>query len=122
MTLSPGPRPKRVRRWPNSQSLIAEERHAIAALGKFLVRQRVPLPYLEPYPVAFTTLNFISLDHLLPLLVVGERRSIAELEQDLASFPDPACRQQVQKLLEMKQQHLKTLETLAIAHPEMVPR
>jgi len=59
---------------------------------------------------------------LLPLLVNSERRAITEIEQDQASFTDPACRQEVEKLLEMKQQHLKTLESLTIAHPEMVAR
>jgi hypothetical protein len=104
------------------RTLIEEERQAIVVLGRFLVRHRIPLPYLEPYPVAFTTLNFVSLDHLLPMLVDSERGAIAELEQDQASFTDAACRQEVQKLLDMKQQHLKTLEALAIAHPETVSR
>src|SRR5262249_48905304 len=98
------------------QALIAEERSATAGLAKFLTRHRIPVPYLGSYPVAFTTLNFISLDHLLPLLVDGERGAIADLERDLASFTDPACQQQIQKFLDMKCQHLKTLEGLAAAH------
>src|SRR5438445_8864998 len=61
------------------QTLIDEERRANAALAKFLTRQRIPVPYLGSYPVAFTTLNFVSLDHLLPILVDTERRAIADL-------------------------------------------
>jgi hypothetical protein len=102
------------------QTLIEEERRATAALAKFLTRQRIPLPYLGSYPVTFTTLNFISLDHLLPILADSERRAITDLESDLASFADPECCHEVQKLLDLKRRHLKALETLAAAHPETV--
>jgi hypothetical protein len=104
------------------QTLIDEERVAIAAFAKYLVRQHIPVPHLGSYPVGFTTLNFVSLDHLLPLLVDWERQAILDLEHDLESFTDADCRRQIQKLLTTKQQHLKTLEGLAIAHPEMVLR
>ena len=104
------------------QKVTDEERSANAALGRFLVRQRITPPHLGPYPVAFTTLNFVSLDHLLPLLAAYERRAIADLENDLVSFADPEGREQVRKLLDMKRQHLKTLEALAVAHPETVLR
>ena len=33
-----------------------------------------------------------------------------------------ACREEVQKILDMKRLHLKTLEGLALAHPETVLR
>jgi hypothetical protein len=104
------------------QLLAEEERQATAGLAKFLARQRLALPYLGSYPVAFTTLNFVSLDHLLPMLIDAERRAIAELEDDLSQFTDHDCRLQVQKLLDMKQQHLKALEALAAAHPETALR
>lgn len=104
------------------QTLIEEERSAMAAFAKFLVRHRIPVPHLGPYPVAFTTLNFVSLDHLLPMLADAERRGIADLENDRAGFTDADCRHEIDKLLEMKRQHMKTLEGLAIAHPETVLR
>ena len=104
------------------QTLMEEERRAIAAFAKFLIRHRIPVPHLGPYPVAFTTLNFVALDHLLPMLADAERRCIAELENDLASFTDSECRQEIQTLLDMKREHLKTLEALAVAHPETVLR
>jgi hypothetical protein len=104
------------------QTLIQEERSAITALGKFLVRHHIPLPYLGQYPVTFTTQNFLSLDYLLPMLVGSERRAIADLEDDLASFADPETRQEVRKLVDLKRQHLKTLEALSLAHPETVLR
>jgi hypothetical protein len=104
------------------QTLIEEERRAIAALAKFLARQRIAIPYLGPYPVAFTTLNFISLDHLLPILVDTERRALLDLESDLANFTDPECRHEVEKLLDLKRRHVKILKGLAAAHPETVAR
>ena len=104
------------------QALVEEERKAITALARFLARQRVPLPYLGSYPVAFTTQNFVSLDHLLPMLIDTERGAIGVLEEDLAHFTDTDCRREVHKLLDMKQQHVKTLEALAAARPETVLR
>lgn len=104
------------------QALIEEERSDIAAFAKFLVRHRIALPYLGPYPVAYTTQNFVSLDHLLPMLVSSQRQAIANLEEDRTPFMDPDSRQEIQKLLDMKRQHLKTLEALATAHPETAVR
>jgi hypothetical protein len=101
-----------------SQTLSEEERSANAAFAKFLIRQRIPVPHLGPYPVSFTTLNFIALDHLLPLLVDAERNAIPDLEKDLLSFTDPECRREIQKLLETKRRHLTALEALVVAHPE----
>jgi hypothetical protein len=100
------------------QTLIEEDRGANAAFAKFLTRQCIPVPHLGPYPVSFTTLNFIALDHLLPLLVDAQRRAISDLDRDLLSFTDALCRQEIQKLLEMKRRHLSALEALVVAHPE----
>jgi hypothetical protein len=100
------------------QRLIDEEGRSAAELGRFLVRQRVPLPLLGPYPMDFTTINYVSLDHLLPLLVAHQSRAIARLEQDQAAITDPDARAQVGKILSLKGQHLHALEALAAAHPE----
>jgi hypothetical protein len=95
--------------------LIREEREAIAALSRFLVKHRVTPPYLGAYPTRFTTINFVALDHLLPLLVEHQQRSIADLERDLAQITEPHVKEEVQKILEMKRRHLETLKTLAAA-------
>ncbi len=104
--------------WAELQRLIAAEREAVASLGRFLVRRRIPPPYLPPYPAHFTTLNFLALDFLLPRLVEQERRSIADLERDRAALKDPAAQAEVDKLLALKRQHLARLEELAAAHPQ----
>ena len=102
------------------QGLIDEERRALSELAKFLIRNRITPPSLGPYPIAFTSLNFVSFDHLLPLMVNAQRQAVLDLERDLQSFAGPECRQQVQKILELKRKHLKTFEALAAAHPERV--
>ncbi len=105
---------------PQLHKLTDEELEAAAALNQFLIRHRVTPPYLGAYPMAFTNINYVSLDHLLPQLVDYERRAIADLERDLGKLSQEAARAQVQQLLEMKQRHLKTLESLATAHPDTV--
>ncbi len=100
------------------QQLIAEEREAVAVLGRFLVRQRVPLPFLPSFPSDFTTINFLALDFILPRLIEEERRSLANLERDLSSLKDPAARNEVEKLLAVKRRHLPRLEELASVQPQ----
>lgn len=100
------------------QHLIADEREAVANLGRFLVRQRIPLPFLPSYPAHFTTLNFLALDFILPRLTEYERQSIAELERDLASVKSPVARIEVEKLLALKRKHLPQLEELACEQPQ----
>jgi hypothetical protein len=100
------------------QQLIATERDAVICLGRFLVRQRIPLPYLPPFPEHFTTINFLALDFLLPRLIEHERRSIEDLERDLTAMKDPVARTEVEKLLAVKRRHLPQLEELASVQPQ----
>jgi hypothetical protein len=100
------------------QELAQEEERAVAALSQFLTRRRYGMPYLGPYPESFTTLNYVSLDHLLPLLIDHQQQAMVDTERDLAGLYDPEAREQVQKILDMKRRHLLTLEALALVHPE----
>jgi hypothetical protein len=102
--------------------LVEEDSTATADFVRFLARRRITPPYLGAYPMHFTNVNFLSLDHLLPMLVAQQRHDIAILESDLASVPDPDARVQIQKLLDLKHNHLQTLEVQAAAHPEPVLR
>jgi hypothetical protein len=94
-------------------TLIEEQRAAVAELMRFLGRQRVTPGPLGPFPMSFTTLNFVSLDSLLPRVLKQERHALAALEKDLAAFHDPDGRVAVHRFLELKQRHLKSLEALA---------
>jgi uncharacterized lipoprotein NlpE involved in copper resistance len=93
--------------------LIREEQQAAAMLGRFLVKHGMELPYLGTYPMSFTAVNYVSLEHLLPQLVQRQRAAVAELEADLARVMDAEARQQIETVLEMKQRHLTELDKLA---------
>src|SRR5260370_32290861 len=94
------------------RQLIAAERAALTALGRFLARHRVPLPFLGSYPSNFLSFNFVSLDHLMPRLVDAEKRLLADLERDLASGSDAVARAELTKLVELKRHNLKELGAL----------
>jgi hypothetical protein len=102
------------------QKLIDEELQAAADLNRFLIRHHANTAYLGPYPMSFAAINYVSLDHLLPLVVDNEQQAVARLQSDLTRLADPDARTQVQKILDMKQRHLKVLEGLASARPEAV--
>jgi hypothetical protein len=99
------------------EKMVEEERRGATTLGRYLVRQRHTAPYLGPYPTDFTNINFVALEHWLPLLVGYERRAIADLERDLAGLSDAEARPLVQDILETKRRHLAALAALAAAHP-----
>jgi hypothetical protein len=101
--------------------LVKEERDAVAELAKFLSRQRVAPPYLGAYPMGFTTLNFVTLESLLPRLVAFQQRCVANLESDLHQIQDPDAIIAVHRLLEVKKRHLKALEALAAPAKETIP-
>jgi hypothetical protein len=82
--------------------LVEEEREALASLSNYLRKNRVAPPYLGPYPEFFTTLNFLSLDRLLALLVEHHRRAVAEVQDDLNRVEDHDARHRVGQLLEMQ--------------------
>jgi hypothetical protein len=100
------------------QQIIAAERKAVVGLGQYLIRQRAPLPFLPSYPASFTTINFLAFDYVLPMLIEHQRRSIADVERDLAALKDPGARVEVEKLLAVKRQHLPQLEALVPSQPQ----
>jgi hypothetical protein len=92
------------------QRLITAEQRAVARVADLLQRRRHRAPYLGPYPMAFTNLNFISLDHLLPVLAEHQERALAELDRDLAVVTDPEARAALEQLRAVKRDHLAALK------------
>jgi hypothetical protein len=97
------------------KKLIEQEQQAAAELARFLLRHRLALPPLGAYP-DFTGINYVTLDHLLPLLAEEQRKNIARLEQDLAAMTDSEAKGQLEKLTTMKREHLAKLEAMAASH------
>ena len=94
------------------QRLIESERGAVTALGRYLLRQRVPLPFLGSFPMNFTSFNFQSLAYLVPKLIDAEKRLLADLERDLTRVPDVGARAELTKLADLKRRHLQELSVL----------
>jgi hypothetical protein len=98
--------------------LVREHSEALAALSRFMLKRHLAPPHLGPYPMGFTTINFVSFDHLLPRLVVAQREGIVQLEKDQAALDDAEAQAAVGKLLDLKRNQLKILQELTTAHPE----
>jgi hypothetical protein len=92
------------------KNVVADERAAVAALGRFLVRQHITPPPGGAYPTRFTTCNFIALDYLLKRLEEAQLGDIAALHSDLAEITDKEARQQVANLLAVKEKTLAFLQ------------
>ncbi len=95
------------------QAISREEVEGTASVARFLARHRVMSGPLGPYPMSFTNINYVALDHLLPMLVEFQRQRVSELEADLGRVTDPDCRQQLQPFLELKRRHHQLLEQMA---------
>jgi hypothetical protein len=91
--------------------VVKEEGAAVAALGRFLVRNHVMVPPAGAYPSSFTSYNFVALSFLVPRLEEEEKRSIAVLEADLGKIGD-AARAPVEALLAIKKKNLEALSSL----------
>src|SRR5437764_1026999 len=66
------------------QELALKEGAAVGELRKALARHHI-FPPPGSFPMSFTTINFVSLEHLLPLLADEERRTLGELEKDASA-------------------------------------
>jgi hypothetical protein len=102
---------------PTLRRVIRQESDAIAAVGRFLVRHRVVPPPLGPYPMDFTSWNFIDLTYLLPRLIESQRQAITRLEADLPQLSEET-RPVASTLLGVKRKSLAALEQLTAPQPE----
>jgi hypothetical protein len=97
------------------RTLAREDRDALSVLMKYLARQRHSVPYLGAFPMSFTTMNFVSLEYLLPRLTEEARRAVTTLESDRAALADAGAKAELDRFLDLKRRHLKALEALATA-------
>jgi hypothetical protein len=90
-------------------TLAREEQTALAKMARLLLKHHVLEPTPVNYPSNFTTINFVALEHLLPLLIDNERKCIAELEPRVGGVRDVQVRGLVSEYLELKRRHLQAL-------------
>ncbi len=95
------------------QAIAAEESDATARLIRHFQKNRLRLPPIESFPSHFTTINFVSLDYLVPKLIAEHKSETAELEGRLRQIEDEDVRVLGQSYLDMKRRHLQTLHELA---------
>lgn len=101
--------------------LAQEEAAAVNHLARFLLRQHAPPSAPASYPSAFTTLNFVALDHLLPQLVAEQRKVAAELESRVVYVPKGETRSLLEAYMQLKRRHLQAMEELAkLRQPSVV--
>jgi rubrerythrin len=101
---------------PQIRIMIVEERQGVAELVRFLYSHRRPPPYLGTFPTSFTSLSFVSLDHLLPILARNERKELERLQVEIDLLTDPEAKALVQKIIANKRRHLEMLQSLTAAH------
>lgn len=95
------------------QELRRREQQAIAEISRYLVKQHSTPPHFGPYAMYFTTLNYLSLNRLLPLLVEHQTADVQNLENDLDKVVDAQGKELLRSLLEIKKENLATLTELA---------
>jgi len=101
------------------QAVIAEEEQAVEGLATYLRKRRIAIPYLGSYPEIFTHINYVSLDFLLPKLLVWQRKWTGILEKDAAQIADAEARAEVEKLVAVARCHVNELEKLATSHAKV---
>jgi hypothetical protein len=101
-------------------TIAAEERQALGELSDYLFKQRHFGPQLGPYPMVFTSMNYVSLEHMLPLLAENGRQAVTLLEEDIGRVTDGGAREILTRYLDLKRNHVTALKNLAAANPETV--
>ncbi len=94
------------------KELAREEAAAVALVLDYLRRKRILPPGLGSYPMNFTTLNYISLDHLLPILIKHEEQRLADIEAMLAKVEDGGAKTHLKEIMALKQRLKQGLESL----------
>lgn len=114
------------------QAMAHAEREQVAQLIRWMLKSRVGNPAPGTYPEPFTSTNFLALDNLIPKLIDDQKKGIATLETGMVVLLDPQLIHAVNKLIQLKRDHLQQLthlsagpsqsngvpvpESLAIAH------
>jgi hypothetical protein len=94
-------------------TMAGEERDSAATLVRILQKKHVPLRLKGGFPSHYTSGNFVSIDYLLPKLIVEHEKEVAEIERELPKVADEEARVLAQAYLDMKRGHLQALKESA---------
>lgn len=94
-------------------AIAREEREEAARLTSLLQKKHIRVPKTESFPSHFTTANFVSVEYLIPKLIVEHEKEIAAIERMSQPIDDEETRRLAQGYLEMKRCHLQTLRELS---------
>ena len=97
----------------NVLSLAAEEREDTTRFTRFLQKKHIRLPPLGAFPSHFTTMNFVTVEYLLPKLISEHIKENAAIERLVNRISDEEIRAMAQGYLDKKCRHLETLRELA---------
>jgi rubrerythrin len=95
------------------RTMIEEQKQGIAELVRFILRNHQSPPYIGSYPANFTSLSFVSLDHLIPLLAAHEGTDLNHLESQLSTLADVDAKEIIKRIVENNRRHVETLRSLA---------
>lgn len=97
------------------------ERHQIDRLIRWCIKAKLGNPSLGPYPQSFMSINFMSIEYLLPLLVEDQKKRIADLEWSYISTPHDS-HGLIRDLISAKKKHLETLRAFSEPAASSAPR
>lgn len=83
------------------------EGHYLVRLIRLLLKLKIGSPPLGAYPQSFTTINFMALDFLMPLLIADQKSRIAEIELLMTQFPEGEVRSLLGEFVAEKRKHLE---------------
>lgn len=98
-------------------AMAREEQAAVGRAVRLLLRRRMRPPAKGGYPMSYTMINNVALDHLVLQLIELERHDLADLEPRVAEAADTEARALLGDVLEMKRRHIQRLTDL-VAQPE----
>jgi len=93
-------------------AMAEEERAEVARFTRYSQKQHLRMKPPASYPSHFTTMNFCSLDFLLPKLRAEHAKEVAEIESRMPAATHEEIRRLAQGYLDMKRQHLAGLTEL----------
>ncbi len=94
------------------RALALEDRAEIARFTRWLQKKHERVPLLYSYPSHFTTMNFVSIEFLLPKLLAENAHQVIEIERLISAMDDEEARTLATGYLDMKKRHLETLREL----------